>query len=47
VTADGLVTIAHRRGNTVDGLREAQPAGVHNVYSDVHANRGRLEVPHL
>lgn len=47
MTADGLVTIAHRRGNTVDGLREALAAGVHLVECDVHAYRGRLEVRHL
>lgn len=47
MTADGLVTVAHRRGNTVDGLREALRSGVHLVECDVHAYRGRLEVRHL
>jgi glycerophosphoryl diester phosphodiesterase len=39
--------IAHRRGNTVDGLREALDAGVDLVEADVHVRRGRLEVRHL
>ncbi len=47
MTAGGLVTIAHRRGNTVDGLREALELGVDLVECDVHAYRGRLEVRHL
>ena len=47
MTADGLVTIAHRRGNTVAGLRAALEMGVDLVECDVHAYRGRLEVRHL
>lgn len=47
MSADGLLTIAHRRGNTIDGLREALDSGVHLVECDVHAYRGRLEVRHL
>lgn len=47
MTADGLLTVAHRRGNTVDGLRVALESGVHLVECDVHAYRGRLEVRHL
>ncbi len=42
-----LLTVAHRRGNTVAGLREALDAGVDLVEADVHAYRGRLEVRHL
>lgn len=42
-----LRTIAHRRGNTVAGLREALDLGVDLVECDVHAHRGRLEVRHL
>lgn len=40
-------TVAHRRGNTVAGLREALDLGVDLVECDVHAYRGRLEVRHL
>lgn len=47
MTADGLLTIAHRRGNTVAGLRESLASGVDLVECDVHAYRGRLEVRHL
>jgi glycerophosphoryl diester phosphodiesterase len=43
----GLLAIAHRRGNTVDGLRESLDAGVDLVEADVHVRRGRLEVRHL
>lgn len=43
----GLLTVAHRRGNTVAGLREALDLGVDLVECDVHAYRGRLEVRHL
>jgi glycerophosphoryl diester phosphodiesterase len=43
----GLLTVAHRRGNTVAGLREALDGGVDLVECDVHAYRGRLEVRHL
>lgn len=42
-----MLAVAHRRGNTVEGLREALAAGVDLVEADVHAYRGRLEVRHL
>ena len=42
-----LLTVAHRRGNTVAGLREALELGADLVECDVHAYRGRLEVRHL
>lgn len=42
-----LLTVAHRRGNTVAGLRQALDLGVDLVECDVHAYRGRLEVRHL
>ena len=44
--APRLLTVAHRSGNTVEGLREALDAGVDLVECDVHAYRGRLEVRH-
>jgi len=42
-----VLAVAHRRGNTVAGLREALAAGVDLVEADVHAYRGRLEVRHM
>jgi glycerophosphoryl diester phosphodiesterase len=42
-----LLAIAHRSGNTIDGMRAALAAGVDLVEADVHAYRGRLEVRHL
>jgi glycerophosphoryl diester phosphodiesterase len=42
-----VLAIAHRSGNTVEGLRAALDAGVDLVEADVHAYRGRLEVRHL
>jgi glycerophosphoryl diester phosphodiesterase len=42
-----LLTISHRSGNTLAGLRAALDAGVDLVEADVHAYRGRLEVRHL
>ena len=42
-----MLTVAHRSGNTIGGLREALDAGVDLVEADVHAYRGRLEVRHL
>lgn len=42
-----MLAIAHRSGNTLDGLRAALDAGVDLVEADVHAYRGRLEVRHL
>jgi len=44
---DRLLAIAHRSGNTLDGLRFALDAGVDLVEADVHVYRGRLEVRHL
>ena len=44
---DRLLAVAHRSGNTVDGMRSALDAGVDLVEADVHAYRGRLEVRHL
>lgn len=41
-----LLAVAHRSGNTVEGLREALAAGVDLVEADVHAFRGRLEIRH-
>ncbi|MDQ1625678.1 MAG: glycerophosphoryl diester phosphodiesterase [Actinomycetota bacterium] len=42
-----LLAIAHRSGNSLDGLRDALAAGVDLVECDVYAHRGRLEVRHL
>jgi glycerophosphoryl diester phosphodiesterase len=42
-----VLAIAHRSGNTVEGLRAALDLGVDLVEADVHAYRGRLEVRHL
>jgi glycerophosphoryl diester phosphodiesterase len=42
----GVVTIAHRAGNSLEGLRRATALGVDVVEADVHAHRGRLEVRH-
>ena len=42
-----LLAVAHRSGNSVEGLRQALAAGVDLVEADVHAYRGRLEVRHL
>jgi len=42
-----VLAVAHRRGNSLEGLREALEAGVDLVEADVHAYRGRLEVRHL
>ncbi len=42
-----MLAIAHRSGNTVDGMRAALDAGVDLVEADVHAYRGHLEVRHL
>lgn len=46
-TGGRLLAIAHRSGNTLDGLRAALDAGVDLVEADVHVYRGRLEVRHL
>ncbi len=42
-----MLAVAHRRGNSLAGLREALDVGVDLVEADVHAYRGRLEVRHL
>lgn len=41
-----LITVAHRFGNSVAGLREALDAGVDLVEADVHLYRHTLEVRH-
>jgi glycerophosphoryl diester phosphodiesterase len=41
-----VLTVAHRSGNTVAGLREALDLGVDLVEADVHAHRGVLEMRH-
>lgn len=41
------LAIAHRAGNSLAGLHEANLLGVDVVECDVHAYRGRLEVRHL
>jgi glycerophosphoryl diester phosphodiesterase len=45
--AGAVLAIAHRSGNTVEGMKAALDAGVDLVEADVHAYRGRLEVRHL
>lgn len=42
-----LLAIAHRAGNSLAGLREANRLGADVIECDVHAYRGRLEVRHL
>lgn len=42
-----LLTIAHRAGNSLAGLHEANVLGADVIECDVHAYRGRLEVRHL
>src|SRR4029079_15109742 len=42
-----VLAIAHRAGNSLAGLREANALGVDVVECDVHDYRGRLEVRHL
>ncbi|TWD73449.1 glycerophosphoryl diester phosphodiesterase [Kribbella amoyensis] len=44
--SERLVTVAHRAGNDLAGLREALDAGVDLVEADVHGYRGRLEIRH-
>jgi len=39
--------VAHRAGNSLAGLHEANVLGVDVIEADVHAHRGRLEVRHL
>ncbi|WP_296605643.1 glycerophosphodiester phosphodiesterase [Nocardioides sp.] len=42
-----LLAIAHRAGNSLTGLHEANLLGADVIECDVHAYRGRLEVRHL
>jgi glycerophosphoryl diester phosphodiesterase len=42
-----ILAIAHRAGNSLAGLHEANELGVDVIECDVHAYRGRLEVRHL
>ncbi|MBI2245647.1 MAG: glycerophosphodiester phosphodiesterase [Nocardioides sp.] len=41
------LAIAHRAGNSLAGLHEANLLGADVIECDVHAHRGRLEVRHL
>ena len=41
-----LLAIAHRAGNSLAGLRQANLLGADVIECDVHAYRGRLEVRH-
>ena len=41
-----MLAVAHRAGNTVDGLRAALAAGVDLVEADVYLRRDALEVRH-
>ncbi|WP_433305528.1 glycerophosphodiester phosphodiesterase [Actinoplanes sp. CA-030573] len=41
-----MITVAHRAGNTIAGLRDALEAGVDLVEADIHLYRGALEVRH-
>ncbi len=43
---DRLLTVAHRSGNSVAGLRAALDSGVDLVEADVHLYRAALEVRH-
>lgn len=42
-----VLAIAHRAGNSLTGLHEANLAGADVIECDVDAHRGRLEVRHL
>lgn len=42
-----LLAVAHRAGNSLAGLHEANVLGADVIECDVHAYRGRLEVRHL
>lgn len=42
-----LLAIAHRAGNSLAGLHEANRLGVDVIECDVHESRGHLEVRHL
>jgi glycerophosphoryl diester phosphodiesterase len=41
------LAVAHRAGNSLAGLHEANALGVDVIECDVHHHRGRLEVRHL
>ncbi|MET1037983.1 MAG: glycerophosphodiester phosphodiesterase [Aeromicrobium sp.] len=41
------IAIAHRAGNSLVGLHEANALGVDIIECDIHHDRGRLEVRHL
>ncbi|MCW2770101.1 MAG: hypothetical protein JWR27_1534 [Aeromicrobium sp.] len=41
------IAIAHRAGNSLAGLHEANVLGVDVIECDIHHHRGRLEVRHL
>lgn len=45
--AAGVLAIAHRAGNSLQGLRAANRLRVDVIECDVHDHRGRLEVRHL
>jgi glycerophosphoryl diester phosphodiesterase len=45
--AVSTVAIAHRAGNSLAGLHEANVLGVDVIECDIHHHRGRLEVRHL
>lgn len=42
-----MLAIAHRAGNSLAGLHEANALGVDVIECDIHHHRGRLEVRHL
>ncbi|HEU5037490.1 MAG TPA: glycerophosphodiester phosphodiesterase [Nocardioides sp.] len=42
-----VLAVAHRAGNSLEGLHEANVLGADVIECDVHAYRGRLEVRHL
>ena len=47
MTDADVLAVAHRAGNSITGLHEANQIGADVVECDVHAHRGRLEVRHL
>ena len=42
-----VLAVAHRAGNSLAGLHDANALGVDVIECDVHRHRGRLEVRHL
>jgi glycerophosphoryl diester phosphodiesterase len=46
-TPAGPFVVAHRSGNSLSALRDAEALGVRTIEADVHLCRGRLEVRHL